>query len=178
MARKPLSGDGHSALVSSSALEATGALGASMKQLNAATAQFGSTLSKAFASGIAQGKSFDEILKGLGQKLLELSLRAAFKPLEGLMKGVMGSLTGAVSSLFSAGTQSLFGSASSLFGGGGGKAVSSMGSLFGGGASFAQGAPVTVNMAVTTPDAESFNRSEAQVSAALARAVSRGQRSL
>jgi hypothetical protein len=35
---------------------------------------------------------------------------------------------------------------------------------------------VTVN--VSTPDAESFRRSEAQVSAALARAVSRGQRGM
>ena len=40
------------------------------------------------------------------------------------------------------------------------------------------GKAITVNMAVSTPDAESFKRSEAQVSAALARAVARGQRSL
>jgi hypothetical protein len=35
---------------------------------------------------------------------------------------------------------------------------------------------VTVNIA--TPDADSFRRSEAQVAAALARAVARGQRAL
>jgi hypothetical protein len=33
-------------------------------------------------------------------------------------------------------------------------------------------------MNVTTPDAESFRRSEAQVSAALARAVARGSRAM
>jgi hypothetical protein len=37
-------------------------------------------------------------------------------------------------------------------------------------------APITVN--ISTPDAESFRRSEAQVSAALARAVARGQRGM
>lgn len=38
------------------------------------------------------------------------------------------------------------------------------------------GRPVSVTVNVTTPDAESFRRSEAQVAAALARAVARGQR--
>jgi len=40
------------------------------------------------------------------------------------------------------------------------------------------GRPVSVNVHIATPDAESFRRSEAQVSAALARAVARGQRGL
>lgn len=39
-----------------------------------------------------------------------------------------------------------------------------------------RGAPITVNIA--TPNAESFRRSEAQVSAALSRAVARGQRGM
>lgn len=40
------------------------------------------------------------------------------------------------------------------------------------------GRPVSVTMNISTPDAESFRRSEAQVSAALARAVARGQRGM
>ncbi len=40
------------------------------------------------------------------------------------------------------------------------------------------GRPVSVTVNVTTPDADSFRRSEAQVSAALARAVARGQRGM
>jgi len=39
-------------------------------------------------------------------------------------------------------------------------------------------APVAVNVTIQTPDAESFARSEAQVAAALARAVARGRRGL
>lgn len=38
--------------------------------------------------------------------------------------------------------------------------------------------PIAVTVNVTTPDADSFRRSEAQVSAALARAVARGKRGL
>ena len=40
------------------------------------------------------------------------------------------------------------------------------------------GSPMTVTVNIATPDADSFRRSEAQVSAALARAVSRGRRGL
>ncbi|UVF18234.1 phage tail tape measure protein [Microvirga terrae] len=40
------------------------------------------------------------------------------------------------------------------------------------------GRPVSVTVNVSTPDADSFRRSEAQVSAALARAVARGQRGM
>jgi phage-related minor tail protein len=40
------------------------------------------------------------------------------------------------------------------------------------------GRPVSVTVNIATPDAESFRRSEAQVSAALARAVARGRRGM
>jgi phage-related minor tail protein len=38
--------------------------------------------------------------------------------------------------------------------------------------------PASITVNISTPDAESFRRSEAQVSAALARAVARGQRGM
>jgi phage-related minor tail protein len=46
------------------------------------------------------------------------------------------------------------------------------------GVSAGGGAPTLVTVNIATPDAESFKRSEAQVSAALARAVARGRRAL
>ena len=56
-------------------------------------------------------------------------------------------------------------------------------SLIGGGFSFGGGAGgggrnVSVTFNVTTPDPDSFRRTEAQISAMLARAVSQGQRNL
>ena len=149
-------------------------LSSQMARLDTITAQFGKSLSKALASGIVQGKSFEEILRGLGQRLIELSLRAAFKPLESGITSLLGGLTKGVTGLITGGIGG--GSITTdLFGGGASKA-----GIFGGAMGSAPSAAsgITVNMAVTTPDAESFKRSEAQVSAALARAVARGQRSL
>ena len=40
------------------------------------------------------------------------------------------------------------------------------------------GRPVAVTVQVSTPDADSFRRSQAQISAAMARAVARGRRAL
>lgn len=145
-----------------------------MARLDAITTQFGRSLSRAMAAGIVQGRSFDEILRGLGQRLIEISLRAAFQPLETGISGLMNSLVGSVTGIFDgkgSGSSSLL---SGMFGTG------STGQLplFGAPSRAASAPGVTVHMTVATPDADSFRRSEAQVSAALARAVARGQRSL
>lgn len=143
-------------------------LSSQMARLDSVTSQFGRTLSKSLLQGIAQGKSFEDILKGMGEKLMQMSLNAAFKPLENIVSGLFGALTGTAGGLVSA-----------TLGGGSGPKLTG-GTLFGAPAGMVApgGKAITVNMAVSTPDAESFKRSEAQVSAALARAVARGQRSL
>ncbi|MFN3482265.1 phage tail tape measure protein [Rhabdaerophilum calidifontis] len=148
------------------AAEALGGLGDHMSRLDQLATQFGRSLSRTLASGIAQGRSFDDILQRLGERLVELSLRAAFKPLETGLGSVFNGISGAVSGLFGGG-----GGGEGLFSGGTGGGEAGFGGLFGGGG-------VTVNMAVSTPDAESFRNSEGQIGAALARAVTRGQRNL
>jgi phage-related minor tail protein len=172
-----------------------------MRSLNAVTAQFGRSLSKALASGIAQGKGFDDVLRNIGQRFLELALKAAFKPLEnsigsmfsGLFKGFSGFSGfgggGAGPTTFFAeggvvSTPHYFpmGRGLGIAGERGAEAIlplargpdGRLGVAAGGGA----GGPVRIVMNISTPDAESFRRSEAQVSASLARAVARGQRSL
>lgn len=139
-----------------------------MDQLEKLSAQFGRSLSRSLAQGIAQGKSFDDVLRSLGGRLIDLSLRAAFKPLESGVSSIFGGLTSLLSGVVTGGLGG--GGDGGLFSGGGQGGGLADG-LFGGG-------NVTVNMAVSTPDVESFRRSEGQVSAALARAVSRGQRNL
>ena len=182
--------------------------------LTKAANTFGSSVTNAFASGIAKGKDFDTILQGVTQKFLDLSLKAGLKPLDNLFSSGLSSLTSSASS-----------SLSSLFSGSG----SSLGSLFGSrtGAPlnitpFAEGGVVSspsyfplgnalgvagergseaimpltrgadgrlgvaaqggrasnVVVNIAANDVESFRRSEAQVSSALARAVARGNRSL
>lgn len=171
-----------------------------MRALDAVTSQFGRSLSRALASGITQGKGFDDILKNIGQRFLEIALKSAFKPLEN-------SLGSMFSSLFSG-----FGGLGGLGGGGGPATFFAEGGVINtphffpmgrglgiagergaeailplsrgpdGRLGVATGAggngPVRIVMNISTPDAESFRRSEAQVSASLARAVARGQRSL
>ena len=156
--------------------EAVSTLTGQMARLDSLTNQFGRSLSKALASGIVQGKSFDDILRSLGQRLIEISLRAAFKPLETGITSLLGGLTNSVSGLLTGGLSGGGSLVSGLAGGGGTSGLASLTSSMAGAAAPKGG--VTVNMAVSTPDAASFSRSEAQISAALARAVSRGQRSL
>ncbi len=153
--------------------DALDGLSARLSRLDEITQQFGKSLSRALATGIAQGRSFETILQTLGQKLIEISLRAAFQPLENALTGSISNLFGSLTRGFT-GTGGLF---ADMFGGGG---MSGAG-LFGAparGSSMGAGQGVSITMHVSTPDADSFRRSESQVSSALARAVARGQRSL
>lgn len=170
-----------------------------MRALDSVTAQFGRSLSRALASGIAQGKGFDDILKNIGQRFLEIALRAAFKPLEnslGSMFSTFFSGFGGFGGFGGSGPTSFFaeggvvstphyfpmGRGMGIAGERGAEAILPLSRGPDGRLGVATGAggqgPVRIVMNITTPDAESFRRSEAQVSASLARAVARGQRSL
>lgn len=173
-----------------------------MKQLDGLTAQFGRTLSRSLTTGIAQGRGFQDILRGIGQRLIDLALRSALKPLEtglgsalsGLFKGVSGLFSGgaagapldlatakfAEGGVINAPTFFPLGRGLGLAGERGAEAILPLargpdGRL--GVAASGQGG-MNIIMNISTPDAESFRRAEAQVSAALARAVARGQRNL
>lgn len=138
---------------------------------------FGGALGDALEAGVVRGRSLGDVLRGLGSRLSEIALSAALKPVETAFGSIFSKLTtGALGGL-------------SPFGAGGGLAAPAP--LASVGASLASASapaapsvpapspptgPITVNIA--TPDAESFRRSEAQVSAALARAVARGRRGL
>jgi phage-related minor tail protein len=173
-----------------------------IKGLDSLSKSFGRSLSNAFAGAIIQGKSFDQVLRGLGQRLIEFGLKAAFKPLETAMSGMFEQvLKGSFGGAFDFG--SLFGAGQPLnirpFAEGGVIAAPSYFPLAGGlgvagergaeaimpltrgadgrlgvAASGGGGGAVVVNIA--TPVLESFRRADVQVSAALARAVARGRR--
>lgn len=196
--------------------------------------KFGSSLTKAFAKNVAEGKKFDDVLKSVRQSLVETGLRLALSPLQlALSQGAKSITTGALGGAANEGGNLLGGLVKgvgsllgSLFGSGAGSAAPfAKGGVFSRGMvmPFAQGGvvgapsyfplgrglgvmgekgaeaimplargpdgrlgvqaggggrPLSVTVNVSTPDAESFRRSEAQVSAALARAVARGQRGM
>lgn len=171
-------------------------------ELDREAQKFSRTITQAFASGIAGGKSFDTILKSLGQRLSGLALQMALKPVEGvlttgissLFKGLSGinlnpamvGASGAVKPFASGGvigTPTYFPMATGgvgLAGEAGPEAIMPLkrgpdGRL---GVASNGGSAVNVSINIATPDAESFRRSESYVAGQIARAVARGQRSL
>lgn len=163
--------------------------------------QFSSALTTAFDGLIFKGKSFSDVVKGLAQRLSGMALKAAFKPLESafgnafsaLFSGGTAFAKGGVVSQgmpvpFAAGgvvaTPTLFplaGGRNGLMGERGAEAILPLargpGGRLGVQASGSSGA-LSVTFNVTSPDAESFRRSEGQITALLTRAVARGNRNL
>ncbi len=151
---------------------------------------FGRALGDALEGGVVKGRSLTDVLRSLGTRLSSLALSAALKPVETALGGLFGSLTkGLLGGVTPFAKGGVLGAPTVLSSGGAGLALAGeagpeavlplsrgadgrLGVASAGGAH----APVTINIA--TPDVESFRRSEAQVSAALARAVARGRRGL
>jgi phage-related minor tail protein len=163
-------------------------------------AQFSNSLIGAFEGIAIKGKSVGDVLRTLGLRLSELVLKAALKPLEqgvgnlltGLVSGGLGfakggAIAGGVPVPFASGgiIQSpiafpLAGGRMGLAGERGAEAIMPLSRGADGrlGVAVRGGGGVNVTFNVTTPDVESFRRSETQVAAMLARAVLLGQRNL
>lgn len=165
---------------------------------------FGTSMSRAFAQAVVRGQDLGGVVAALGQQLSAMALRAAIRPVtdglfasfqdvmmgfRGLGAGVTaeaGALSGLVpmarGGVIAAPTYfPLPGGRTGLMGESGAEAVmplartadGRLGVAAGGG----PGRPPIV-MHVTATDAASFRRSEAEVTAMLARAVARGRRGL
>jgi phage-related minor tail protein len=177
------------------------------QDLRKSSEDFGSSLVKTFSRGIVSGRSFQDTLRGLGTVVVDSLLKSALKPaqlgLSSLFEKGFGSLFNATQP-FSGGatagpplsilpfadggivsSPSYFptGRGLGLMGERGAEAILPLArgpdgklGVRGGGGAGGRPANITVNIAAS--DIESFRRSEAQVSAAIARAVARGQRAL
>ena len=184
----------------------TGGLAGAEEQLKSLTRlseQLSKALSSAFAEGVVHGKRFEDVLKGVGLKLADLALKAALKPIEGVLSSGLDALVsgagGAVLPFARGGV--VAGGRVQPFAEGGVVAAPTYFPLRGGlglagergpeailplargpdgrlGVQGPAARPLQVVVNVTTPDVESFRRSEAQVAAALARAVARGSRAM
>lgn len=180
-------------------------LGSLTQSLDKSAASFGKSITNAFAKGIIEGKRFDEVLRSVGRSITESLLKSALKPLQSSLSNLLGNgLKGLAGSFGGFGLGGSGASASVVpFADGGviaspayfplGRGLGLMGER---GAEailpLSRGAdgklgvrssgearrPLNVVVQVSTPDADSFRRSEAQLSAAIARAVARGSRAL
>ncbi|MGP9821288.1 phage tail tape measure protein [Salinarimonas sp. NSM] len=174
-----------------------------IERLTQLTNRLGASFTATFARGVSEGRRFDEILRQMGRSLIDIGLRAALAPLQqtlsrgvaGLLGGMLGAGLGgggrtfpplppvrafAKGGVVAAPTWFPLSGGLGLMGERGAEAILPLargpdGRLgVRGGAG--EGAAPTIVVTIQTPDAESFRRSEAQVSAALARAVARGRR--
>jgi phage-related minor tail protein len=164
---------------------------------------FSRTIRSGLQDAVVEGQSLERVLRKAALSLSSSALRAGLRPLtdmigrgmSGLLGAVGGSVAGGVATTatrmvpFAEGgvigsptAFSLPGGRVGLMGEAGREAVLPLArgadgrlgvALEGDGA-----ARTTINVNVTTPDADSFRRSEAQVTAMLARAVDRGRRGL
>lgn len=175
-----------------------------LESLDGLAKRFGATLSQAFATNVGAGRRLETVLGAVGNALLRAGTRAAMRPLRSGLESLFGTALGlgseTTASLAQGGvlaggrvtpfarggvvaTPTYFPLArgTGLMGEDGPEGVLPLARGADGRLGVRAGAParsavVTVN--ITTPDADSFRRSEAQVAAALARAVARGSRAL
>jgi phage-related minor tail protein len=172
----------------------------SLNELDQVGRRFSFTLSRGFADIAVKGKGLNDVLRSLGSSLSQLVLRAALRPLTdqlgGLLAGLVqggfgfakgGALQQRMPVPFAAGgvigspvTFPLAGGRLGVAGERGAEAILPLARGADGrlGVAAQGGGGVAVTFNVTTPDAESFRRSESQVAAMLARAVAMGQRNL
>jgi phage-related minor tail protein len=163
-------------------------------QRSAAT--FGRLMTDAFSQSVIGGRSFEDVLKSLTLRLSDMALKAAFKPIEtGLVRG-LGQLFGSSTQIAAAGgaikpfaSGGIIGTPSyfplreggiGLAGEAGPEAIMPLtrgadGKL---GVVAAGGGRANITVNISTPDADSFRRSEIYLTGQIARAVARGQRGL
>ncbi len=151
------------------------ALTADLAEAERLSRSFGASLGAALESGVVRGNALGDVLRTLGLRLSAIALQSALKPVETAFGSIFSSLTrGAFGGLGSPLSGAGLGTPGTL--GGGLMPIASAASSDRAPAAAPKPAPVTVN--ISTPDADSFRRSEAQVTASLARAVARGRRGL
>ncbi|MFN3888976.1 MAG: phage tail tape measure protein [Beijerinckiaceae bacterium] len=166
-----------------------------LDQVDLSAQRMSRTLTRAFASAVVGGKSLEDTLKKVALSLSKVALNTALQPLQKGLASAIGSLLSPLTgqgvasvpvTAFASGgivaRPTFFGSGAGLglMGERGAEAImplargpdGRLGVAVNGGPHRAP----TVNVTINTPDAESFRRSQVQVSAALARAVMRGRR--
>ncbi len=165
-----------------------------IENLRRVSASFGDQLAGALKSAAVSGRSLEGVLRRIGLNLAGMTLNRGLQPLLNLASDGFGQLVGGVlpgaaakvtafasGGVVGAPTYFGMGRGVGLMGEAGAEAIlplargsdGRLGVAAGGG-----GAPVNVVFNVTTPDATSFRKSEAQITGMLARAVSRGARTL
>ncbi|WP_089176288.1 phage tail tape measure protein [Bosea sp. AS-1] len=176
------------------------------QSLSRSSESFGKSIVNAFSRGVVEGKRFEDVLRSVGRSMTDSLLKTALKPLQTGISSLLGTGIKNLTGLFTGGFGALGGGGSvsvapfaeggvvaspsyfptgrglGLMGESGAEAIMPLSrgpdGRLGVRAAGRSMRPLNVTVQVSTPDADSFRRSEAQVSAAIARAVARGSRAL
>ena len=176
-------------------------LGETTRDLGKLEAGFSSGLRRAFDGLVLDGQKLSDVLTGLAQSMISTAYSAAINPVtdhfggllaNGLNTMIAGMMPFADGAAFSQGRVMPFAKGgvvtaatsfpmrggTGLMGEAGPEAIMPLARGADGrlGVRAAGGAAVTVNMNISTPDAQSFQRSRTQVAAQMARALNRSQR--
>ncbi len=179
-------------------LDASAAIGV-LDDLERRSQGFGAALTGALKSATLGGKGLEDTLKAVGERLAGVALSAGLKPLDTLVSSLTAGLANGLGSLFAFADGGVPGRVTPFAAGG----VVSAPTYFPMGGDFGlmgeagteavlplkRGADGTLGVSggggttqivfnVTASDAESFRKSEGQVTAMLARSVARGRRNL
>ncbi|MEW6768481.1 MAG: phage tail tape measure protein [Pseudomonadota bacterium] len=181
---------------------ALGDIGLRTHDLAVSASLFSRAMTSAFSASVAGGKQFDDVLKGLTLRLSDLAVRLSFKPVEQSISGGLNSLLSVLTGSSSNGASLVAASgAIKPFASGGVIGTPTYFPMMDGGVGLAgeagpeaimplrrgpdgrlgvagSGGGNSVTIQIATPDLESFRRSESYITGQIARAVSRGQRSL
>jgi lambda family phage tail tape measure protein len=174
------------------------------RELSTGANSFARAMTSAFATSVTGGKQFDDVLKSLALRLSDLSVRLAFKPLTSALSGGIDSLLSGLTGIGGTPSTASVAAASGAvkpFASGGVIGTPTYFPLIGGGTGLAgeagpeaimplrrgpdgklgvsgNGGGNSITVQITTPDVDSFRRSESYITGQIARAVARGQRSL
>ena len=179
-------------------------LGLRTRDLALGAGAFSRAMTSAFSASVVGGKQFDDVLKSLTLRLSDLAVRMAFKPLESsLSSGLSSLLSGLTGATAASSTDKLAAASGAVkpFASGGVIGTPTYFPMMQGGIGLAgeagpeaimplargsdgklgvagRGGGNSVTIQIATPDLDSFRRSESYITGQIARAVSRGQRSL
>lgn len=176
----------------------TGPLRRSLEDAGRLGDQFASRLTSAFDQVAIRGRRLEDVVRSLALSISNMALNAALKPFESAIGDVFGGIFSGLSGALGASAGKALpvpfakggviaspitfpiGSATGLAGERGAEAIMPLARGPGGELGVrAQAAPaVNVTFNITTPDAQSFRRSETQIAALLSRSLGQGQRNL
>ena len=174
---------------------------AAMRELGSETDRFSRAITRAFKDAAIGGKGFEDVLKSLALRLAEIALDSALKPIGSGIAGALSGLLGGLTSAQPFASGGVVGTKVRPFASGGVLAAPTFFPTSGGvglageagpeailplargsdgrlGVKSEGARPVSITLNVVTPDADSFRKSEAQITSMLTRVVGRGRRGL